>query len=138
MSDHYRMQALRLIAHNSVTDLAKLLEDKDKIIAAQGRELSEANANLRHAAIRIEGFLIAAKERDALVLEVNAVRMSNKELWAKLNSVAEVVIGIPWGLGLVFDPTNLAASLQARIDAAQTDVAALKAQLRSAWGLDAP
>jgi len=107
MSDNYRMQALRLIAHSAVTDLAKLLEDKDQIIAAQGRELSEANANLRHAAIRIEGFLLAAKDRDALVLEVNAVRMSNKEL-------------------------------QARIEAAQTDVAALKAQLRSAWGLDAP
>jgi hypothetical protein len=39
------------------------------------------------------------------------------EAYKQLNDIARVVIAIPWGLNMVFDPTNLAQSLAARISA---------------------
>lgn len=35
----------------------------------------------------------------------------------QLNDLSRVIIAIPWGLNMVFDPTNLAQSLATRIEA---------------------
>ena len=41
----------------------------------------------------------------------------------QLNKVAEAVLRMPWGLNMVFDPTNLAAGIQARVDAGEAQLA---------------
>lgn len=62
----------------------------------------------------------AHREKDAAEKERDALK-------EQLKKVAEVVIGIPWGLSIRFDPTNLPASLQARVDAAVAQLAEAKA-----------
>lgn len=52
-----------------------------------------------------------------------ALVVERDEAREHLKKVSEVVIGIPWGLGIRFDSMNLAASLQARVDAAVAQLA---------------
>lgn len=58
----------------------------------------------------------------ALVVERDALR-------EQLREVAKVVFRIPWGLGMVFDSTNLAVSLQARVDAAVAQLSEARAEV---------
>ena len=58
-------------------------------------------------------------EENAMVIENRRLKIQLEAAHKQLNSVAKVIVAIPWGFSIRFDPTNLAASLEARLDVAQ-------------------
>lgn len=54
-----------------------------------------------------------------MVIENRRLKIQLEAAHKQLNSVAKVIVAIPWGFSIRFDPTNLAASLEARLDVAQ-------------------
>lgn len=93
-SGHNRMAALQLIARQSVTRLAEILDSKDEAIATARKELPEAQAEVERltrmrdferdaAGTMADQYSILAEERNALKAEVERLRLP-AEAWGKL------------------------------------------------------
>lgn len=76
--------------------------------------------------------------RETYLKALSSTASDLKAARAHLISVGRVVLEIPWGLGIVFDPTNLTGSLRARIEAGIAEMDKLRDKAdawdkREAW-----